>query len=180
MCEKKFWLIQRGKINKEGGPNLTGREGVISLDCMGSTEFEWGAIPFSFRKIMHDFEEYGLFDSEVKVVGNRKLLLFCKKDEKDKIASALRYFVQNPYRLKEWSNLEKLIQVADISKPWTICRTRFWWCIDKGEYGQWMAFLEEDAERIYEAIKYDYHNWWLTKTEKERAALYNEAMKSVF
>ena len=177
MYEKKFWLIQRGKLNKTGGPTLTGKNGVINLDYMGSSEFEWGALPFSFRRMMYDFEEYGLFDSEVNVVGNRKLIIFCKKDNNKKIAAALRSFVENPYPLKEWSDLEKLVKVADITKPWTICHTRFWWCIDNSEYGQWMAFLEEDAERIHSALEYDYQNFWLPMPEEKKAQLYNEALR---
>ena len=52
-----FYLIQRGKFNRYG-EGLTGKAGVIDLDYMGSAEFEFGAIPRSFRRIMHNFENY--------------------------------------------------------------------------------------------------------------------------
>ena len=32
MAVRKFWLIQRGRMNKEGGPSLTGQQGVVDLD----------------------------------------------------------------------------------------------------------------------------------------------------
>lgn len=170
-----FWLIQRGRLNKEGGPGLLGREGVVNLDYMGCAEFEWGAIPYTFWRMMHNFEEYTLFDSGVNVVGNRKLMVFGKKVEQEKIAEAIRDFINEPYHLKEYSELEKLVEVADITMPWTICLTRFWWCIDRKECGEWMAFLEEDSERICKAIQHDYQNWWLAKSEEERNQMYEKA-----
>jgi len=176
MAERKFWLIQRGRVNKEGGPALTGNNGVVNLDYMGSTEFEWGAIPYAFRRMMHSYEEYDVFDAGVDVVGNRRLILFCKKQNYEKISEAIQEFIQSPYQLKEWSELDMITKVADITKPWTICHTRFWWCIDRGEYGDWMAFLEEDSERIYSAIKHDYENWWQVKSDEEKEKLYKEAL----
>lgn len=170
-----FWLIQRGKLNKEGGSSLLGRDGVVNLDYMGSAEFEFGAIPYAFWRMMYNFEEYTLFDSEVDVVGKRRLLVFGKKSNQDKIANAIQDFVREPYHLKEYSDLDNLARVADISKPWTICHTRFWWCIDRDDCGEWMAFLEEDSEKIYSAIQYDYQNWWLAKSEEEREEMYKRA-----
>ena len=41
---KKFYLIQRGNF-KNDEKSLTGSDGVVNLDYMGATEFEWGAIP---------------------------------------------------------------------------------------------------------------------------------------
>ncbi|MBQ9313761.1 MAG: hypothetical protein IJ220_01990 [Clostridia bacterium] len=176
----KFYLIQRGKINKKGGPSLTGRDGVVDLDYMGSAEFEFGAIPYSYRKIMHDFADFTITNTKVKVVGNRKLLLFAKKESGELITEAIRNFIDNPYQLKEWSELEKLVKVADINVPWSICWTRFWWCIDKGELGQWMAFLEEDSKRIIEALRYDHQNWWMAMPKEKRNKLYQEAIHSPF
>ena len=176
----RFWLIQRGKMNQEGGPALTGREGVVRLDYMGSAEFEFGAIPNSYRKIMHDFDQYQVTDTKVNVAGKRKLLLFAKKENSEAIAEAIRNFIDSPYKLKEWSDLEKLVKVADLSVPWTICHTRFWWGLDKNELGQWMAFLEEDSERIIKALEHDHQNWWMAMSEEKRDGLYQEALKSPF
>ena len=176
MAERKFWLIQRGRLNKKGGPSLTGSKGVVDLDYMGSSEFEWGAIPRAYRRIMYHYEEYQLFDAGVDAVGNRRLMLFCKKQNYEKISQSIQEFIKAPYQLQEWSDLDNLIKVADITKPWTICHTRFWWCIDRGIYGDWMAFLEEDSERIYSAIKHDYENWWQVKSDEEKAKLYKEAL----
>ena len=173
--ENRFWLIQRGKMSKDGGPSLFGRDGVVDLDYMGSAEFEFGAIPYAFWRMMYNFEEYCIFDSGVEVVGNRKLLVWGKKSNQDKIAEAIRNFVHEPYHLKEYSNLEQLVKVADITKPWTICYTRFWWCIDRDDYGDWMACLEEDVENVYSAIQHDYHSWWLTKPEEEREEMYKKS-----
>ena len=36
-----FWLIQRGTF-RETGKLFIGKDGIVSLDYMGSSEFEWG------------------------------------------------------------------------------------------------------------------------------------------
>ena len=48
----KFYLIQRGTF-KTTGEKLTGTNGVVNLDYMGSAEFEWGAIPKAYRRLLY-------------------------------------------------------------------------------------------------------------------------------
>ena len=69
----KFYLIQRGKFNKDGN-GLTGRDGVVDLDYMGSAEFEFGAIPRSFRRIMHDFDSYVYTSTGIYTKDNNQLM----------------------------------------------------------------------------------------------------------
>jgi hypothetical protein len=175
-----FWLIQKGDINKSGGPHLLKKNtekggsypGIVDLSYMGASEFGWGAIPRAYARIMNSYSDYHAIDSQVPIVGNRKLILFAKKDFSEKIKEELLKFIKKPYQLQCGSELQKLGTVADISQPWTILRAHFWWCIDRAsDLGDWMAFFEEDSLRILNALKHDYQTWWLNLSEKEREKL---------
>ena len=176
---EKFWLIQRGNINIPGGPQLFSKRlekgqishGVVELSYMGAAEFEWGAIPRAYARIMNSYKEYVMVDSQLPIPGKKKLSIFVKKDFADRVIAELQKLVVGDkyYPLKEYSELETLVMVADITKSWTILHTRFWWCIDKGSpLGDWMAFFEDDSPRILKALEYDYNSWWIKLSPKER------------
>ena len=110
----KFYLIQRGKFNKDGN-GLTGRDGVVDLDYMGSAEFEFGAIPRSFRRIMHDFDSYVYTSTGIYTKENNELILFSNQELSNEILEGLASFINNPYHLKEYSDLEKISRIANLA-----------------------------------------------------------------
>ena len=75
----KFNLIQRGQFNRDG-EGLTGRTGVVDLDYMGSAEFEFGAIPKSYRRIMHEFDKYIYTSTGIYTKDNNELVLFSNQE----------------------------------------------------------------------------------------------------
>lgn len=57
---KHFWLIQRGSFRAlETAKKFLGGsfEHLIDPDYMGAAEFEWGAIPRAYRRIMGQYDQ---------------------------------------------------------------------------------------------------------------------------
>ena len=154
----KFDLIQRGEFNKDG-IRLMGRDGVVYLDYMGSAEFEGGAIPRSYRRIMHNYKNYSYFNTGIFTPENDELIVFCNSKLSEEIINELNNFVDTPYKLKEYSELEKLKTSKKDDISWAKRTTDFWWCIDYGV--DFMAFLKSNMEKFSKGISYDYENWYL-------------------
>jgi hypothetical protein len=170
----QLYLIQRGKFRKDG-EGLTGRNGVVDLDYMGSSEFEFGAIPRSYRRIMHDFNNYVYTNSGIYTKDNNELILFSNKEQKDEILEAISSFINKPYHLKEYSELDKIPTSLPSDTGVKKLRTNFWWEISI--LRDWMAFLNSNRHLFEKGINYDYNNWWMTKSEDERQNEYTKSLK---
>lgn len=176
---RKFSLIQRGTFQKEskGIYFLIGEDGVISLDYMGSAEFEFGAIPKAFRRLMYHYTEYEVFHTEIYTPEHDELMVFCRKNYAKEIIPAIQEFVEKPYYLQEYSELEKVPKAKKEDTSFMGHRySNFWWCIDIKSSGDWMAFLQSQSDIFTQAIKNDYQDWWLKKTSKEREEEYNKSL----
>ena len=93
-------------LTNKDGKGLTGIDGVVDLDYMGSSEFEFGAIPRSFRRIMYDFENYVYTPTGIYTKENNELILFSNQKSSDEIVDGLISFISNPYHLKEYSECD--------------------------------------------------------------------------
>jgi rhodanese-related sulfurtransferase len=177
----EFWLIQRGSFNnlQETHTGLTGREGLVYLDYMGSSEFEWGAIPKAYRRIMGQFDDYAHnVISDIKNYKGESLIVFCHKNKVDVIVNELKKFVNKPYRLKEHCGLESHITGEGF---WAKCDLKkdFFWSIDGKEIGDWMAFFGDDKLKPFNAaIKKDYNDWWMAKSKETREKEYKESLNT--
>ena len=162
----RFDLIQRGEFRKQG-TTLTGRTGVVDLDYMGSSEFEYGAIPRSFRRILYNYDKSDYFNTKIYTPEKDELILFCNKDISDQTIEALHFFINDPYPLLEYTELEKIPTTRKNERKYRKKRfTDFWWCIDLNQ--DWMAFLESNKELFAQGINHDYYEWWMQKPEEER------------
>ena len=171
-----FWLIQRGTF-RETGKFLTGKDGIVSLHYMGSSEFEWGAIPKAFRRLMYHFSEYEVFNTGIYTPENDELMVFCKKSCSTEVIQSIRQYIDKPYHPKEYSELEKVPKAKKEDTSYDGRRSNFWWCIDIKSYGDWMAFLQPHSEKLLEAVKNDYQEWWLAKSPEEREEEYKKSLR---
>jgi hypothetical protein len=172
----KFYLIQRGTF-KTTGEKLTGTNGVVNLDCMEATEFEWGAIPNAYRRLMYHYSEYETVPTGIYTPEHDELMVFCRKDCKEKVLEAILSFIKQSYSLKKYSELEKVPTAKKGDKTFTGRRTNFWWCIDTNGIGDWMAFLASSKPLFDKGITCDYESLWLKKTPEEREADYKKALR---
>lgn len=172
----KFWLIQRGKWNPDNKPSdeikgLTGKSGLIDLDYMGSDEFEFGAIPKAYRRIMAQFDKYELFQLDILNPNGVPLNLYCRIDMMQEITDELKNYINNRYHLKEYSDLNNAFAAParyDDGRVMFHRTTRFWWEVDNGL--DFMCFIgaQDRRDMFMETINKDYNNWWMMKTDKER------------
>ena len=170
----KFYLIQKGQFRHDGEA-LTGRTGVVSLNYMGSAEFEFGAIPKSYRRIMYNFDNYIYISTGICTRENNELILFSNQESSVDILEALTEFIYNPYHLKEYSELEKIPNSSIKDTGFKKLRTNFWWCIEFNK--DWMAFLNSNRALFEKGINNDYNNWWLQKPEEEREQEYVKSLR---
>lgn len=196
----KFRLIQRGEFNNNLdtiNSFLGGHPGcLINLDYMGSAEFEWGAIPKAYRRIMGQFDKYSLHITDILTNKGVPFCLYCRDGRYEKVLSAIKKYLDEHYQMKSWTNMHAHFEPFPIDEWLKIhhkyrLKTNFWWCIDKadldtdgsGEYdniiGDWIAFIGGiDRQKAFiRVINRDYSTWWMTKPEDERKKEYEEAFR---
>ena len=174
VMQMNFYLIQRGKFNEDGN-ELTGRDGVVNLDYMGSAEFEFGAIPRSYKRIMYDFDKYVYTSTGIYTKENNELILFSNKKMSNEILKGLTSFINDPYHLKEYSELEKIPNSSINDTGFEKLSTDFWWCIEFNK--DWMAFLNSNRELFEKGINNDYNNWWMEKPKEVRKQEYVKSLR---
>lgn len=117
----KTWLIQRGKF--EDREHKSGIDSILSFDYMGSSEFEWGALPKSLGNIRSELNEYTYLDVPMQ---DKVITVFCKDSQKSDIKLYLTELAENKMRLKEFSAFDSYIKNDGYFKD----RFDFWWDIE--------------------------------------------------
>lgn len=177
---KHFWLIQRGAFrNIKSATKFLGgsSDHLIDPDYMGSAEFEWGAIPKAYRRIMGKYDKYSLHITDLSTIRGVPFCIYCIDSNYVNILNEIKAYLGKPYQLKEFSNIEahfteKSPFGIDYHKFQT--RTNFWWCIDISrtteDVGDWIAFVgATDRQNAFNRIiESDHTNWWLKKPVDEQ------------
>lgn len=194
--KNKFWLIQRGKFNDlaKATKFLGGsQEHLIDPDYMGAAEFEWGAIPKAYRRIMGQFDKYSLHVTDLVTIGGVPFCLYCRDDRYAEIIEAIKLYLKEDYQLKEWTNMhahftEPAGEWEKDHRKWQL-QTNFWWCIDvspieckhtwDNPVGDWIAFTgAADRQNAFkQVIQSDYDNWWSKKTPEDQTEEFNKAFQ---
>lgn len=178
-----FWLIQRGSFKdiKRAKKFLGASEdSLIDPDYMGSAEFEYGAIPKAYRRIMGKFDQYSLYITDLVTVRGVPFCLYCADNKYEQILSEIKVYLKEHYQLQEWTNMHEHFGEKVYNKYQL--RTNFWWCIDRAVFdtdvGDWMAFIgAADRQNAFmRIIVNDYTGWWRSKSEKEREEELNSSL----
>lgn len=173
----RMWLVQRGTRRKGDFRGLTGKDGLVDLDYMGSSEFEWGAIPRAFRRIMGQFSDYVFYKTGLTNINNCPLWIYGRKDKIEDIENCIKEYLEKEYQLKEWIALEhhfdNKFNISSSFNRHFYFRFNFWWDIQN----DWIAFVgaNDIKEQYNTALNYDHQNWWLSKPEGERKSELEEA-----
>lgn len=112
-------LIQRAKF--ENRDYKKGIDSILSFDYMGSSEFEWGALPKSLGKIRDSIDDYTYLDVPIK---DKIVTVFCKNSQKSEVKQYLTELAENKWNLKEFSDFDHYINPKFMES-----RTDFWWDI---------------------------------------------------
>lgn len=191
----KFWLIQRGKIRptfEDATEFLSGRkDALVDPAYMGAAEFEWGAIPKAFVRLMDMMSKYEdnlvqvIQATDLKNIQGKTIWLVCDPARREVVISAIKDYIENPYPLKEYSHLPEHFQKEQGRfRSYALEQTDFWWCIDRcRDYqseefvGDWIAFIGERGvpAKLTQILNNDLRNWWMAFDEATRAQKLKDA-----
>ena len=128
----KTTLIQRAKF--ENRDYKKGIDSIVHFHYMGSSEFEWGALPESLGKIRDSINDYTYLDVPIK---DKVITVFCKDSQKNEVKQYLTELSENKWHLQEYSDFDHYINPSQNFKS----RTDFWWDISNH-----LMFWRKDAE----------------------------------
>lgn len=184
----RFWLIQRGSFNdpKTATEFLGGSaKHLINPDYMGAAEFEFGAIPKAYRRILGQYDQFSLHKTDMTNLRGVPLYLFCKDTQYELILAELKVYIRTVYHTKEWTNMEvhfnEELQRYGATKH--KLKTNFWWCIDisrcNEDVGDWIAFLgaTDRVNALKRILDKDYKEFWMKKSAEEREEELKQAFK---
>ena len=115
------WLIQRCKF--ENRDYKTGIDSILDYDYMGSSEFEWGALPAALKRIRMGIENYTYININIE---GKDISVFCKISQVAEIEQYLNELAKNKIQLKEFSAFDQYIKGDGHFSD----RFDFWWDID--------------------------------------------------
>lgn len=123
------YLIQRGTI--EDDSNTKGLDSIVSLDYMGSAEFEFGALPKSLGRIRDNIAKYKYV---TYTIGNKSITIFHNEQFNNvEIRDYLIALSNDQIRLKERSDFNTYINPSKHDLEWQSRHphsTNFWWDIE--------------------------------------------------
>lgn len=124
------YCIQRGKF--ENNEEKKGIDSLLSFDYMGSSEFEWGALPSSLKRVRENLSNYVQFQYSLTKHPTKIITVFCKKEQQDFIGDILEKLAINKISLQEFSAFDKYIKDDGYFKDkfdfcWDIDQDWFFW-----------------------------------------------------
>lgn len=200
---KKFYLINNGTINKNiignlkdyNGKGLISHSGFLKPEYMGYAEFEFGAIPKFYRRVMQrlerDINSYELIDLSQygitpinRFIKKGKFFAYVFKNEKEIFLESFKDYIEDlrdpekirNWYLKSWTDLDIYFQ-KDYFKENT--NIDAWFCIDninKIYIGDWFLFFgkQNTVDAFNTILMKDFNDWWLKLPEEIRKKNYND------
>lgn len=131
---KKPYLIQRCK-KRNGKIEDSGFDARFDIDYMGSSEFEWGALPASLKVFTRNVDDLQFF--QIKGVKNYKgkgLWALCFPEVFAAYEEYFKDLIEDKTRLKEATRLKDETTGIDFMKrplkDNSFCRVDLWWDIE--------------------------------------------------
>jgi hypothetical protein len=157
------YLIQRGSFRGTKEEAIIGLDSLMDYDYMGSSEFEFGALPASLKRITASWSEYVWFPiEEIKDADGQFLYVLCRKRQEAEVVKVVKLLAQEDgaFRTKERVGLHDYIACSSEFSM----RINFWWDItsdksfynenDLGEGNDWMiCFGNNNIRHLIMAIK---------------------------
>jgi hypothetical protein len=134
------YLIQRAKFEKR--ENKKGIDSILKFDYMGSSEFEWGALPNALYTIKKDIKDYIYRDINIseKII----TVFYNKKESLKNITEYLGKLSRHEFRLKEYSAFDEYIK----SEGYFSDKIDFWWDIEN-HIMFWKKNIDFENEFVY-------------------------------
>lgn len=116
----KTYLIARGKV--EDRTHKKGIDSIISLDYMGASEYEWGALPTSLKAIRSRIDDYVYLNH--KVNSKVEVTVFCHSEKFLDVVRYLELLSTGEMRTKNGHYFDWVCN-GDIDR-----KVNFWWDIE--------------------------------------------------
>jgi len=147
---KSPWLVQRAKFKDVKIENIVGIDSLLSMDYMGSAEFEFGGLPQSLRRMVANFNQYEVFTvNKVKDSEDNSMRIYCNKNVFEPVRENAIHLSENSYGYKEVCDMQKYIKG---NKD----KNNFWWDIDQ----DYFIFFGKDKARKVEIAMQKLKNKW--------------------
>jgi hypothetical protein len=157
----KPWLIQRGTFRDISDKDIAGLDSLICYDYMGSSEFEFGALPKALKNMTSKWENYIHFQIDsIQDCDGQYLQVLCQKNKAEEIKDAVtNLFNKNcTFRLKEFTGMYDYLSCRTIRS----LDINFWWDVSGSEHdndmqNSWMCCFGDNIRRLIIAIR---KVWW--------------------
>jgi hypothetical protein len=142
--ELKAYLVQRGRKNTR--EYKKGIDALVEFDYMGSSEFEWGALPKSLRAIRENIDQYTV---QNMVLNGVEFTILATHTQFDEIALYMSRLANGEFRTKERTDFNYFIYPDTYPFKERYWVTDFWWDIEnnlmwwKADDEFTIAFLEK-------------------------------------
>lgn len=117
------YLIQRAKFTKQSSEAAIGIDRILRFDYMGSSEFEFDALPKSLRYVRENIHEYHITSMNIK---DKKIVVHCHMNNTNEVKDYIRKIAEGSLQLKEYSDFDNYINPGGFLKN----ATDFWWDIE--------------------------------------------------
>lgn len=180
---RKFHLVGRAEFVKNSMGTQCSLFSLVRQDYMGSAEFEWGAVPRFYKRVMQKFDEYKLINLKEKIglenVNGVPFWAFIRESEMEDFLIAIKSYTDDlkardkirSWHLKEWTNMENHLWRDPENNSWNRPSTNFWYCIDPSDrfnVGDWFMFIgaEDRKDAFMQSICFDYMTSWLPQSDE--------------
>jgi hypothetical protein len=126
----KTYLIQRGTIQDNSHLDKKGIDSIIQFDYMGASEYEWGALPDSLKRLRSRINEYTYLD--VPLFG-KCISVFCNNEQKAEVMDYLKELANGKMHTKLGSYFDQYAKPTKHDLEWQQkhpLKTNFWWDIE--------------------------------------------------
>lgn len=135
------YLVQRASFKKR--ENRIGIDAILSFDYMGSSEFEWGALPASLKRIRANIANFKFY---ILFVGDKSITVFSDQSV-ELLQEYLDKLAKNTFHCKEFTAFDKYIKGGEYFSN----KFDFWWDIQNDI--MWWRQDDEFANNFKNAIK---------------------------
>lgn len=134
------YLVLRGSF-KDRDFN-TGINSILKFDYMGSSEFEWGAIPSSLNRIRTEISSYTYLDVPIQ---GKVITVFCKDSQKSDVKQYLEKLASGAFHTKGRHAFDDYVKDSGFFKD----RINHWWDIEN-DFMFWKK--DNDFEKKFKSI----------------------------
>lgn len=198
------YLIQTGSFRNSILDSKSGIDRIIKFDYMGSSEFEFGALSASLRRIRNNLDEYRLLpvqkfpvegikfgqNNDLVNINGERLLLFAREDQREVAHEAISLLIKDKLSLKERARIKDhfnpkaiMPSIAQLKKKGTFIRKYL------GERMYNLGdthYLIDEKSNVY-SNQYDTsvnfwwsidHNWMMFFENKKNIENFNAAIRA--